>query len=66
MEKNNPQKPPDAIKSTGSWAIQVKFSLQYRGHVSCQDHKKSPGLMLDTNLIDLQMASVELLDLLLL
>lgn len=40
MEKNNLRKPPDAIKSTGSLAIQVKFSLQDRGHFSLQDHKK--------------------------
>lgn len=38
--EKQPAKPPDAIKSTGSWAIQVKFSLQYRGHISRQDHKK--------------------------
>lgn len=40
MEKNNLQKPPDAIKSTGSLAIQVKFSPEDRGHFSHQDHKK--------------------------
>lgn len=40
MEKNNLQKLPDAMKSTGSLAIQIKFSLQDRGHFSRHDHKK--------------------------
>lgn len=38
--KTTCKKPPDAIKSPGSLAIQVKFSLGDRGHFSHQDHNK--------------------------
>lgn len=36
LDKNNLQKPPDAMKSIGL-AIWIKFSLQDRGHFSHQD-----------------------------
>lgn len=43
MDKNNLQKPPDAIKSTGSLAIWFKFSLQNRGHFSQQGCEGKKG-----------------------